>query len=98
MEVKTWKDVKTGALVDEPGGARKTRTGDWRSQRPIYDKEKCTACGLCYLYCPDAAIKRLEDGKIEIDYYFCKGCGICSTECPVDAISMVKEGEEKKES
>jgi len=97
MPVHTWKDVKPGAVVDETGGARKTRTGDWRSQRPVYDKEKCTKCGLCYLYCPDAAIKRVGEGHIEIDYYFCKGCGICSVECPVDAITMVKEGKEKKE-
>ena len=97
MAGHTWKDVKPGAVVDKPGSARKTKTGDWRSQKPVYKKEKCTKCGMCYLYCPDAAIKRDAEGYIEIDYYFCKGCGICSNECPADAIDMVKESHEKEE-
>lgn len=97
MTVQSWKDVKPGGVVDKTGGARKTRTGDWRSQKPVFNKEKCTKCGMCYLYCPDAAIKRDAEGYVEIDFYFCKGCGICSTECPVDAITMIKEGSENKE-
>jgi pyruvate ferredoxin oxidoreductase delta subunit len=92
----TWKDVKDGALVDETGGARKNKTGDWRSQRPVYHKEKCTKCGMCYLYCPDAAIKRDAEGYVEFDFYYCKGCGICANECPVKAIEMVKESGKKE--
>lgn len=63
------------------------KTGTWRVFRPVVDKEKCNACGLCATYCPDAAI----DHELEVDLGFCKGCGICANECPKKAISMIRE-------
>lgn len=92
----TWKDVEIGAVVKKPGSARAYKTGDWRSQYPVYDKNRCIKCGVCYLYCPDAAIKVTSEGFIEIDDYYCKGCGICSRECITGAFTMVPEGEEAK--
>ena len=89
----TWRDLNVGFVVDEPGSARVYRTGDWRSQRPVYSKEVCIGCGTCYIYCPDMAIKILKDGYIEHDLYYCKGCGICSQECPTGAIAMTEEEE-----
>ncbi|RLB06060.1 MAG: pyruvate synthase subunit PorD [Deltaproteobacteria bacterium] len=89
----TWKDLNVGFVVDEPGNASVYRTGDWRSQRPLYNRERCIRCGTCYIYCPDMAIKILEDGYIEHDLYYCKGCGICVQECPTGAITMVEEEE-----
>ena len=59
------------------------KTGTWRVFRPVVDKEKCNACGLCATYCPDAVI----NDDLEID----KGCGICANECPKKAIEMVRE-------
>ncbi len=94
MTKNTWKDVEKGAILKNPGSAREYRTGDWRSQRPVYDQNRCIKCGVCYLYCPDAAIKIREDGYIEIDDYYCKGCGICARECWTGAFTMVPEGEE----
>ncbi len=92
MSNHTWKEIEKGAIVKEPGSARAYKTGDWRSQLPIYDKEKCVKCGVCYLYCPDAAIKIMPDGYIEVDEYYCKGCGICAKECWTGAFKMVPEG------
>ena len=63
------------------------QTGSWRVFRPVVDREKCNACGLCALYCPDAVIDR----ELTIDTAFCKGCGICANECPKHAIVMVRE-------
>ncbi|MHC1567954.1 MAG: 4Fe-4S binding protein [Candidatus Syntropharchaeia archaeon] len=63
------------------------KTGTWRVFRPVKDEEKCTFCGLCYMYCPEAVI----DKNMEIDYDYCKGCGICANECPSKAIEMVEE-------
>jgi len=91
----TWKDVEKGATITRPGSAREYKTGDWRSQRPVYDQNRCIKCGVCYLYCPDAAIKIRPDGFIEIDEYYCKGCGICSRECITGAFKMVPEGKEE---
>ncbi len=89
----TWRDMEVGNIVTEAGSAALRRTGDWRSQRPIMDKEKCNKCGLCWLCCPDAAIKLLEDGYYEIDPFYCKGCGICATVCAKEAITMIEEEE-----
>jgi len=66
-------------------------TGDWRSQSPLLDAEKCSQCGFCWMYCPDNAI-RPEKGSFMILYKYCKGCGICAKECPSGAITMVTEG------
>jgi len=90
----TWRDMEVGNVVTETGNAALRRTGDWRTQRPIIDKEKCNKCGLCWLHCPDASIKPLEDGYYEVDLFHCKGCGICAKVCPVGAITMIEEEEE----
>ena len=90
----TWQDMAVGNVVTEPGNAALRRTGDWRSQRRVLDKEKCNKCGLCWLYCPDAAIKPVEDGYYDADLFYCKGCGICARVCPKAAISMIEEEEE----
>ena len=87
----TSKDVSPGAVVTEPGSAGQYQTGGWRSRRPTYDNSKCNKCGLCYIYCPDAAIHQKEDGFYEVDFQHCKGCGICARECPKDVITMVQE-------
>jgi pyruvate ferredoxin oxidoreductase delta subunit len=91
-EKKGWKDLPIG-LVLEGGSSEEFETGDWRSEKPIWDEEKCTNCFLCWIYCPDSAII-VKDGKVKgIDYRYCKGCGICAEECPpkVQAITMVRE-------
>lgn len=85
-----WKSIPPAGILIEPGSAMRYKTGDWRAYRPIIDEEKCVNCLLCWIYCPDAAIKRGEE-KVSVDYEYCKGCGICANECPVDAIKMVEE-------
>ena len=87
----TWKDLEIGAIVVEPGNARQNETGTWRSERPIIDLDKCSKCGLCYIYCPDAAIEMNDEGYPERQLFYCKGCGICAAECPTKAITMVDE-------
>ena len=73
-----------------PGGTILGTFGGWRTLKPVYDSKKCTQCLLCWIYCPEGAIKKTKD-KVEINYDFCKGCGICAHECKFDAIIMVRE-------
>ncbi|NLN19519.1 MAG: 4Fe-4S binding protein [Firmicutes bacterium] len=89
-----WKELPWGGIIPVGGTARAFKTGGWRSNRPIWDSEKCISCMTCWIYCPDMSIL-VEDGKmIGIDYDHCKGCGICAEVCPprVKAITMKPEG------
>lgn len=89
----TWKDLKPGSVVTDPGSAAQYNTGGWRSQRPVRDNSKCNKCGLCFLYCPEGCITEQEDGFFIHNLFYCKGCGICAAECPKDVITMVEEEE-----
>lgn len=88
-----YKDLPLGGLILEAGNSVKYATGGWRTFVPVHDKEKCTNCLLCWILCPDGAVK-VKDGKFAgFDLKHCKGCGICAEECPpkIKAITMVKE-------
>ncbi len=87
----TWKNLEIGSIVVEPGSASQYQTGGWRSQMPILDKSKCSRCGLCYIFCPDACIEQDEEGYFEANLFYCKGCGICAVVCPLGAKRMVEE-------
>jgi pyruvate ferredoxin oxidoreductase gamma subunit len=62
-------------------------TGSWRMERPEIELGKCKRCFLCYLYCPEAAIKLDGDNYPHVDYDHCKGCLICFAECPTQAVA-----------
>lgn len=88
---KRYDQYPSGALIDEAGNGVKYKTGPWRTERPLYDSEKCSQCMICWIYCPDLSI--IVDDKVMtgIDYDHCKGCGICARECPRDALVMEPE-------
>jgi len=101
----SWKELEPGCVVTTPGSSVNYKTGDWRSFYPKTDEDKCIACGLCWIYCPDNSRRKaprknkkagaLYDVYFDFDYYFCKGCGICAAECPTKAIVMVEGGMKK---
>ncbi len=89
----TWRDLEIGSIVAEPGNASQYPTGDWRSERPIFDTNKCIKCGICYIFCPEGCVGRNTEGYFEANLFYCKGCGICARECWPQAITMVPEEE-----
>jgi len=35
----TWKDMHIGNIITDPGNASFRRTGDWRTEKPVLDKD-----------------------------------------------------------
>jgi pyruvate ferredoxin oxidoreductase delta subunit len=91
--IKGWKEIEIGCVIMEPGSSRRLKTGDWRSQRPVTDQDKCIKCGMCWIFCPDIAYAPTKKGYYQWNGDYCKGCGICAHECPKAAITMVTEGD-----
>lgn len=91
--LKSAKELVPGGMVVEAGNAREYETGDWRTERPEVDFEKCIHCFFCWAYCPDSSVKVDPDaGKMQgYDLQHCKGCGICASVCPKSAITMIPE-------
>lgn len=97
MKEKGWREIPIGGLILEAGNAEKYLTGGWRTFRPMFNKEKCKNCLLCWIYCPDSSVK-IKQEEVESFYYdYCKGCGICANVCPFDAIQMVEESKYRQE-
>ena len=77
-----------GGDIYTAGNAREFKTGDWRSIYPVYLKDKCKQCGLCWPVCPDDAIPVKDGERKDFNYDACKGCGVCAKVCPFKAIEM----------
>jgi 2-oxoacid:acceptor oxidoreductase delta subunit (pyruvate/2-ketoisovalerate family) len=90
-ELENWQALPVAGVV-VPCDDRRPRTGTYRTGvRPEADLAKCVDCLLCWVYCPDNAI-RLDGCRFTgVDLDFCKGCEICAEVCPTGAIEMVAE-------
>lgn len=86
---KSAKQIPIGGTIIVPGSSAAYKTGDWKSSKPILDREKCTNCLLCFILCPEDCIKVKKGIIQEADLDYCKGCGICANICPPKAIEMV---------
>lgn len=71
---------------------------------PLFIKERCINCGLCFSTCPDMVFQ-FAKGEFKgkemmvnqgLDYYHCKGCLRCVEVCPVNALVKAKESDYSK--
>lgn len=95
MKTKMIHGTNGRPVITDPGNSALLKTGTWRTLEPVWTRENCIHCLLCWIYCPDMSI-RVEDGKMKgFDLNYCKGCGICALECSgrkgLKAIQMRKE-------
>lgn len=93
-----WKpsDFPVGFVCPDGGNSDLYQTGSWRSNRPIWDKDACKNCMLCWVYCPDSSILVDNSEMTGIDLDHCKGCGVCVSECKFGALKMITESEAKE--
>lgn len=95
-EKEGWRELPEGDVLPA-GTAADFKTGDWRSEKPVWNEKNCIQCLICWIVCPDTSVN-VKDGKMTgFDYDHCKGCGICSHECPTKAEkrAIVMEKEKK---
>lgn len=89
-----WKELAIAAVSQKT--STDFLTGDWKTFMPVVDSDKCVACLICVMLCPEGAARwnsSLE--KVEFNLNFCKGCGICANECPTKTVTMkIPEKEE----
>ncbi len=57
---------------------------------PVWDKNKCTLCGLCQKVCNFHSIIKMVN-QIMVFPELCHGCYACSELCPVEALPMAGE-------
>ena len=90
-ENSLYTDLTEGLQLYAGGTSRLFKTGEWRTNTPVLDPDKCRQCLLCAPVCPDSSIPVKNGSRLDFDYDHCKGCGICAKACPFGAITM-KEG------
>ena len=83
-----WQDLTDGLQIYEPATSKNFLTGEWRTNTPVLDQEKCRNCLLCVPYCPDSSIPVKNGKRLDFDYDHCKGCGICVKACPMDVLEI----------
>jgi len=87
VKLESWKNMSHGAHVFEAGNAVNFKTGDWRSEKPVFIADNCKQCLLCFPVCPDSAMILDDKGLMQgFDFDFCKGCLCCMAVCPFNAI------------
>jgi len=90
-ELKPWQALPTAGIV-APAEVDPPHTGGWRTGLvPTVDLSLCVNCLLCWLFCPDSAVRLDGTAFTSFDLDVCKGCEICAEVCPVDAIAMAEE-------
>ncbi|MBN2603106.1 MAG: DUF362 domain-containing protein [Candidatus Thermoplasmatota archaeon] len=68
------------------GVTRETKRNIHHGSRPVYNKDKCTFCGVCSELCPFDAIK-LDGEEWVRKKKACFGCGVCVEMCKSGALS-----------
>ncbi|MDD5259360.1 MAG: DUF362 domain-containing protein [bacterium] len=68
-------------------GAKAGKYEMHNSVLPDIDPQKCTACRVCFKWCPTRAISLVKD-KAKIDPQKCIGCGDCILSCSFHAVQI----------
>ncbi len=78
-------------IIKASGTSVMRNTGSWRVKRPVIVPDRCKACFLCYVACPESVITLDDKYMPSISYDNCKGCMLCRSVCPFGAIQELPE-------
>ncbi len=53
--------ITRGAVITEPGNSEENKTGSWRVFKPVINYEKCIRCMICWQFCPEPSILKIEE-------------------------------------
>ena len=68
------------------GVTKETKLHMHHASRPVFQKDKCTYCGICAEVCPFDAIT-VDTGVWDMNMNKCFGCGVCVENCQNEGIS-----------
>jgi len=72
------------------GVTKETKLRMHHGSRPVYNKDKCTYCGICAEVCPFGALT-LENNTWKQNMKSCFGCGVCVENCKNAALRYKDE-------
>jgi uncharacterized Fe-S center protein len=70
------------------GVTKETKIKMHRGSKPLYDKDKCTFCGVCAEVCPFNALD-VKEQYWKQNNTKCFGCGVCVDSCECSAIKNI---------
>ncbi len=97
----TGKAIFRKKLTEEYPLVKTKMPSQWRGGFS-FEKEKCIACGICVMECPNQAIflakEKDENNKnvptaYKINLAYCLSCGLCVESCPTKCIHFTTEYE-----
>ncbi len=89
--VVPFKEIITDYFNHEPSVKEILETGTAIQEAlRCFSCGTCNSCGNCYVFCPDFAVKWVDNFP-EFDYDYCKGCGVCVNECPRGILELIPE-------